>query len=135
MKSKSSQVGGGIWHWLMQDTMDGLRRRRALLGYLFLLPTLLGIFIFTAGPIFVSFGLSLFRWNIFKPPRLYRIGQFRAAAKRWKGHRRLGQHPEVLRSRGLQPSFYRIAFGFGGSIEYPRRGCAIISERLFSCRC
>ena len=80
MKSESSQARGGratgIWHWLMQDTMDGLRRRRALLGYLFLLPTLLGIFIFTAGPIFVSFGLSLFRWNIFKPPDFIGLDNF-----------------------------------------------------------
>ena len=71
---------GGIYHWLFQDTMEGLRRRRALLGYAFLLPTLLGIFIFTAGPIFVSFGLSLFRWNIFPAARLCWTGQLRAAA-------------------------------------------------------
>ena len=78
MKSKSSPAGGrqGLWHWLMQDTMDGLRRRRALLGYLFLLPTLLGIFIFTAGPIFVSFGLSLFHWNIFRPPDFIGLDNF-----------------------------------------------------------
>ena len=78
MKSKSMPAGGrqGLWHWLMQDTMDGLRRRRALLGYLFLLPTLLGIFIFTAGPIFVSFGLSLFHWNIFRPPDFIGLDNF-----------------------------------------------------------
>jgi multiple sugar transport system permease protein len=68
--------GGGLWHWLMQDTMDGLRRRRAILGYMFLLPTLLGIFIFTAGPVFVSFGLSLFRWNIFKPPDFVELANY-----------------------------------------------------------
>lgn len=67
--SRQADVRGvGLWHWLMQDTLDGLRRRRALLGYLFLIPTLLGIFIFTAGPILVSFGLSLYRWNVFRPP-------------------------------------------------------------------
>ena len=53
-RNVTAEAGGGPWHWLMQDTMDGLRRRRALLGYLFLLPTLLGIFVFTAGPVFVS---------------------------------------------------------------------------------
>ncbi len=74
----SNNIGGigGIYHWLFQDTMEGLRRRRALLGYLFLLPTLLGIFIFTAGPIFVSFGLSLYRWNIFKPPDFIALDNF-----------------------------------------------------------
>lgn len=56
-----------VYHWLMQDTMVGLRRRRALLGYLFLMPTILGILIFTVRPIFQSFELSLQRWYIFKP--------------------------------------------------------------------
>ena len=74
--AKMRASGGGLWHWLMQDTMDGLRRRRAILGYLFLLPTLLGIFIFTAGPVFVSFGLSLFRWNIFKPPDYIELANY-----------------------------------------------------------
>ena len=74
---KTNAVGsGGIVHWLMQDTMTGLRRRRALLGYTFLLPTLLGIFIFTAGPVFISFGLSLFRWNIFKPPDFVELANY-----------------------------------------------------------
>ena len=72
----TAEEAGGILHWLLQDTMDGLRRRRALLGYLFLLPTLLGIFIFTAGPVFVSFGLSLFQWNIFKPPNFVGLENF-----------------------------------------------------------
>ncbi len=67
---------GGFLHWLLQDTMDGLRRRRAILGYLFLLPTLLGIFVFTAGPVFVSFGLSLFRWNIFRPPDYIELANY-----------------------------------------------------------
>ena len=74
--AKIKASSGGLWHWLMQDTMDGLRRRRAILGYLFLLPTLLGIFLFTAGPVFVSFGLSLFRWNIFKPPDYIELANY-----------------------------------------------------------
>ena len=76
MTAANTETGGGLLHWLMQDTMDGLRRRRALLGYMFLIPTLLGIFIFTAGPVFVSFGLSLFRWNIFKPPDFVELANY-----------------------------------------------------------
>jgi multiple sugar transport system permease protein len=54
--------------WLMEDSLAGMARRRALLGYLFLLPTLVGILVFTAGPVIVSLGLSLFEWNVFDPP-------------------------------------------------------------------
>ena len=46
--------------WLMENTLAGMARRRALMGYLFVLPTILGIVIFTAGPVLASFGLSFF---------------------------------------------------------------------------
>ncbi len=54
--------------WLTENTLTGMARRRALMGYLFVLPTILGILIFTAGPVLASFGLSFFKWNVFKPP-------------------------------------------------------------------
>ena len=53
---------------LTENTLAGLRRRRALIGYLFLAPTIVGIIVFTAGPIVVSFGLSFFKWDVFTPP-------------------------------------------------------------------
>src|ERR1700738_3626079 len=54
--------------WFMEESLAGMARRKALLGYAFLLPTLLGILVFTAGPVIVSLGLSLFEWNVFDPP-------------------------------------------------------------------
>src|SRR5258707_680012 len=54
--------------WLMEDGLAGLSGRRARLGYVFVLPTLLGILVCTAGPVIVSLGLSLFEWNVFDPP-------------------------------------------------------------------
>ena len=59
---------GGPIGWLTEETLAGMRRRKALMGYLFVLPTILGIIIFTAGPVLVSFGLSFYKWNVFKPP-------------------------------------------------------------------
>lgn len=53
--------------WLTENSLDGMARRRAALGYLFILPTVLGILIFFAGPVLVSLGLSFFKWNIFQP--------------------------------------------------------------------
>jgi multiple sugar transport system permease protein len=53
---------------LTSDTLAGMAKRKALMGYLFLAPTILGILIFTAGPVLASFGLSFFSWNVFKPP-------------------------------------------------------------------
>ncbi len=54
--------------WLTEDSLAGMARRKALLGYTFLLPTMLGILVFTAGPVVVSLGLSLFEWNVFDAP-------------------------------------------------------------------
>ena len=53
--------------WLVEESLAGMRRRKALMGYLFVLPTILGIIVFTAGPVLVSFGLSFYKWNVFKP--------------------------------------------------------------------
>lgn len=58
----------GAVAWLTEGTTAGMARRKALLAYLFLLPTVLGILVFTAGPVLVSLGLSLFSWDVISPP-------------------------------------------------------------------
>ena len=69
-REMTAEEGRDIFHWLLQDTMDGLRRRRrALLGYLLLIAHLTWhLHIYRRSNFRISFGLSLFRWNIFKPP-------------------------------------------------------------------
>jgi multiple sugar transport system permease protein len=57
----------GVLGWLMEESFAGIARRKALLAYLFLLPTVAGILVFTAGPVLFSFGLSLFRWDVITP--------------------------------------------------------------------
>jgi len=62
--------------WLTEDSLNGMARREALLGYAFLLPTVLGILIFTAGPVVVSLGLSLFDWNVFDAPTFIALDNY-----------------------------------------------------------
>lgn len=57
----------GLFGRFSSSSLIGMRRRKALMAYLFLLPTMLGILIFTAGPVIFSFGLSLYQWNVFQP--------------------------------------------------------------------
>jgi multiple sugar transport system permease protein len=57
-----------------------MRRRRALLGYLFVLPTLLGILVFTAGPVVASLGLSFFQYNVIDPPEFVGLQNYRQLA-------------------------------------------------------
>jgi multiple sugar transport system permease protein len=42
-------------------------KREMLVGYLFLLPNVIGFIVFTAGPVLASLGISLVEWNIVKP--------------------------------------------------------------------
>lgn len=65
--TQSTRRKGGPIGWLTEETLAGMRRRKALMGYLFVLPTILGILTFTAGPVLVSFGLSFYKWNVFRP--------------------------------------------------------------------
>jgi len=55
---------------LREPTLKGIARREALTGYLFVAPTLLGILVFSAGPVIASLGLSFFSWNVFSPAQL-----------------------------------------------------------------
>jgi multiple sugar transport system permease protein len=59
----------GFFGGLTEDTLAGMARRKVVLAYLFLLPTILGILVFTAGPVIVSLGLSFFSWNVIEAPQ------------------------------------------------------------------
>ncbi len=59
---------GGALGWLTEESTSGMARRKTLLAYLFLLPTVVGILVFTAGPVLASLGLSLFSWDVISPP-------------------------------------------------------------------
>lgn len=59
----------GLFAKLREPTLAGMQRRKAAMGYLFILPTVLGIVIFTAGPVLASFGLSFFQWNVIDSPK------------------------------------------------------------------
>jgi len=59
----------GFFGGLTEDTLQGMQRRKVLLAYLFLAPTILGILVFTAGPVVVSLGLSFYDWNVITPAR------------------------------------------------------------------
>lgn len=64
------------FYWLTQNTLRGMARRKALMAYLFLLPTMLGIVVFIAGPVLASFGLSFFKWSVLKPPEFLGLQNF-----------------------------------------------------------
>jgi multiple sugar transport system permease protein len=66
--------------WFTEQSLHGMARRRALLGYLFILPTMLSILLFTAGPVLASFGLSFFQWNVIDDPIWVGLDNYRQLA-------------------------------------------------------
>jgi multiple sugar transport system permease protein len=84
---------------LTEDTMKAAARRKALFGYLFLLPTMVAILAFTVGPIVASFGLSFFNWDIISPI------QFAGLAN----YKELFQDPRMLRAFGTTALFVVVA--------------------------
>jgi multiple sugar transport system permease protein len=52
---------------LAADTMGGIKRQRMILGYLFVLPTLIGLAVFIVYPMGYSFWLSFQKWSVFLP--------------------------------------------------------------------
>lgn len=56
-----------------------MRRREAVLGYLYISPWILGFILWVGGPIIASLILSLTNYNILKPPRFVGLYNFRYA--------------------------------------------------------
>lgn len=84
----------GLLGGLTEDTLQGMARRKVLLAYLFLLPTVLGILVFTAGPVVVSLGLSLYTWNVIEPPVFVGLENYRRLANDpqvWVSFRNTGE--------------------------------------------
>lgn len=74
MATKLNQSQGSVRPvgWLgsfTENTLSGMEKRKALMGFLFVLPTMLGLLVFIIGPVVVSFVLSLFEWDILSDPR------------------------------------------------------------------
>jgi multiple sugar transport system permease protein len=60
-----------------RSSTGSLRRRESLVGYLMILPAVIGFLVFTAGPILASLALSLTDFNIISPPSWVGLQNYR----------------------------------------------------------
>ncbi len=65
-----------LTRWLAADTIEGIRRQRTFMGYLFIAPTIIGLLLFIVIPMISTFGLSFFKWNVFRPPDFVGLNNF-----------------------------------------------------------
>jgi multiple sugar transport system permease protein len=54
----------------------GLRRDETIAGILFVLPWILGLILFAAGPVIASFFFSFTDWNLLSPPKWIGLGNY-----------------------------------------------------------
>jgi multiple sugar transport system permease protein len=79
-RTRAATVSGeaaGVTNARMRTPINSLRRREALVGYLFILPAVIGFLLFTAGPILASLALSLTDFNIITPPTWIGLQNYR----------------------------------------------------------
>ena len=60
-----------------QRSRISLRRREAISGYLFILPAVLGFFLWTAGPMVFSAWISFHEWDLLRDPEWTGLGNYR----------------------------------------------------------
>jgi multiple sugar transport system permease protein len=62
-------------------TYKAMRRREMLIAYAFILPTLIGFFIFIVGPMLSSFAISLYDWNLLTAPKFIGLANYQQLIK------------------------------------------------------
>jgi multiple sugar transport system permease protein len=63
---------------VQKKSMASLHASEARMGMLLVVPTVIGIVLFTAGPIVASFALSLFKWNVITHPKFVGLANYDA---------------------------------------------------------
>ncbi len=73
--AQSSYSEAQLWITRQYNRLS-LKRRRTIIGYIFILPFILGFFIWFLVPALVAANLTVHRWNLISPPRFVGLFQF-----------------------------------------------------------
>ena len=73
--AQSSYSEAQLWITRQYNRLS-LKRRRTIIGYIFILPFILGFFIWFLVPALVAANLTVHRWNLISPPRFVGMFQF-----------------------------------------------------------
>lgn len=64
-----------------ESLIEAIRRfveSESVTAYVLLIPTLVGLFLFTLGPVLVAFGISFTKWDLTSPPTWVALGNYNA---------------------------------------------------------
>ena len=109
---------------------NGRAQREALLGWLFVLPYVLGMLVFVTGPLLAVLGISLTQWSLLDQPRWVGL----------KNYARLGADSAFLHSAGITAVFtlgimiinITVALGLASLLNVRLRGINLFRTIIFS---
>src|SRR5690606_35879682 len=96
------------------------RREQALVGYLFILPDLLGLLIFLVGPMLMAFVISFTDWRLTGVPEFVGLRNYEIIFKDPKFGASLGR--TILYTIGFVPTVYCLSLGMAVLLTRRARG-------------
>ena len=76
MQQSTQKINASLVQAQRRPRYSSQQRLEILWAYLFLAPSLLGLLLFTIGPIVATFGLTFFSWDLLTPPRAVGFANF-----------------------------------------------------------
>jgi len=113
----SKAQGGWLGRW---KGMNRERREQMLVGYLFLLPDVLGLLLFVVGPMLLAFAVSFSDWRLVGAPEFVGLRNYEIILKDPKFGASLGR--TILYTVGFVPAVYTISLGMAVLLTRRARG-------------
>jgi multiple sugar transport system permease protein len=95
-----------------------LKRREAMIAYLFIAPTLIGFLLFVVGPMLIGIGISFFKWNLLTPPVFVGLENY---TRLFSGDARLGTIYGTTVRLALQVIICNVGFGLFFAVLLDRK--------------
>ncbi len=99
-------------------TYNVLKRREAMIAYLFIAPTLVGFLLFVVGPMIIGIGISFFKWNLLTPPVFVGLDNY---TRLFSGDPRLGTIYSTTVRLAIQVIICNIGFGLFFAVLLDRK--------------
>lgn len=99
-------------------TYNVLKRREAMIAYLFIMPTLIGFLVFVVGPMLIGIGISFFKWNLLTPPVFVGLDNY---TRLFSGDPRLGTIYGTTVRLALMVIFCNVGLGLFFAVLLDRK--------------
>jgi multiple sugar transport system permease protein len=117
-ETEQSETRGGLRARIRRMNQDKLEQ--AIVGYLFVLPDVLGLLIFLIGPMLLALVISLTDWRLVGDPAFVGLHNYEIILRDPRFGESLGR--TMLYTIGFVPVVYTLSLGMAVLLARPRRG-------------